>query len=517
MDLRVRKLDAHYHLPFSRRDEKSRLDRVLRRLPDEGLEAALERAGVGDHEEVCIRAVDVPVRLRLGASEEFLASSWASAVAEAIGRVLAEGGPGVVRYGSRRHALIDFGQGVARDDLRRAWAWRQLGWGDISDAAPGREAGEAFSRALATEPVAIVAVLRALADRGELPRLASQIDSRRWPVLAALALRAAGGDEDVLTDPEPKAHRTPNRAVRRSVARAMAASILARSAARLPGSSGASEATRRALATLALIEIDPGLAILGPAAIAERVEMAAEWLMTPVSGDGPDQEHEAALAWEFPTPRREHFKEHGADRLDPAAPPGEWGDSGGDDRGSLATIADDAEDRPLPSVRQVGATRFGGLLFLVPVLESLGVHRDAGELAERSGRPFRWVLHALACRALAPAADDPAALAFAGLDALAIPPSVDEPPATDSEIERLDAWIAAIADHLRERLGWRDLSPSLVVDRVARREARVVADPGWIEVRFSHRLVSTEVRRAGLDLNPGYVPWLGVVLTFVYE
>jgi hypothetical protein len=24
-------------------------------------------------------------------------------------------------------------------------------------------------------------------------------------------------------------------------------------------------------------------------------------------------------------------------------------------------------------------------------------------------------------------------------------------------------------------------------------------------------------RRAGLDLDPGYVPWLGVVVRFVYE
>ena len=29
--------------------------------------------------------------------------------------------------------------------------------------------------------------------------------------------------------------------------------------------------------------------------------------------------------------------------------------------------------------------------------------------------------------------------------------------------------------------------------------------------------VATEIRRAGLDLDPGYVPWLGVVVRFIYE
>jgi hypothetical protein len=36
-------------------------------------------------------------------------------------------------------------------------------------------------------------------------------------------------------------------------------------------------------------------------------------------------------------------------------------------------------------------------------------------------------------------------------------------------------------------------------------------------VRLSHNDVSTVIRRIGLDLDPGYVSWLGVVVRFVYE
>jgi hypothetical protein len=36
-------------------------------------------------------------------------------------------------------------------------------------------------------------------------------------------------------------------------------------------------------------------------------------------------------------------------------------------------------------------------------------------------------------------------------------------------------------------------------------------------VIFSIREVVTEIRRAGLDLDPGFIPWLGVVMKFYYE
>jgi hypothetical protein len=51
---------------------------------------------------------------------------------------------------------------------------------------------------------------------------------------------------------------------------------------------------------------------------------------------------------------------------------------------------------------------------------------------------------------------------------------------------------------------------------VTARHAEIVVDPAWIEVRFAVADVSTEVRRAGLDLDPGWLPWLGLVVRFTY-
>ena len=53
--------------------------------------------------------------------------------------------------------------------------------------------------------------------------------------------------------------------------------------------------------------------------------------------------------------------------------------------------------------------------------------------------------------------------------------------------------------------------------RLAARPGEVVADPGWIELHLSLSEVDVEVRTAGLDLDPGFLPWLGVVVTVSYD
>jgi hypothetical protein len=112
-------------------------------------------------------------------------------------------------------------------------------------------------------------------------------------------------------------------------------------------------------------------------------------------------------------------------------------------------------------------------------------------------------------------ADDPAVLAFAGLPPDAVPPSAQEAPATAGEREATAETGAAIAAAIRALLG-RDEPDAALLAFVCRRPAEIVAEPGWIEVRFPLDQVSIDLRRAGLDRDPGWVPWLGVVVRFVY-
>jgi hypothetical protein len=167
------------------------------------------------------------------------------------------------------------------------------------------------------------------------------------------------------------------------------------------------------------------------------------------------------------------------------------------------------DDAPVAVTRRA-LTRCGGLLFLLHPVEELNLPEEI--LARCARRPFRWVLHQLAL-ALAPVEpDDPAALAFAGLLPDAVPPSHDEEPPTEAERAFIATLVQRIQAMLEERLEERP-----VVAFVCQRAAEIVADPGWIEVRLSLTDVSTAIRRVGLDLDPGYVPWLGAVVRFIYE
>jgi hypothetical protein len=145
----------------------------------------------------------------------------------------------------------------------------------------------------------------------------------------------------------------------------------------------------------------------------------------------------------------------------------------------------------------------------------LGLHRETRLEEPLARRPLRWILHRLAL-ALAPIdADDPAALAFAGLGPAERAPDLDEEPPTDAELVAVGALANRAIEALAERLPTVE-PPEDMLELVIRRRAEIVADPGWIELRFPFEEVSVELRRAGLDLDPGFVPWLGAVVRFLY-
>ena len=49
------------------------------------------------------------------------------------------------------------------------------------------------------------------------------------------------------------------------------------------------------------------------------------------------------------------------------------------------------------------------------------------------------------------------------------------------------------------------------------RDADIVSEAAWIDARFPIALISKRIRRAGLDLNPDWLPCIGTVMRFTYE
>ena len=184
------------------------------------------------------------------------------------------------------------------------------------------------------------------------------------------------------------------------------------------------------------------------------------------------------------------------------------------------------------------ATEFGGVLLLVPALTALDLPaRLAEPPSPLAIRPWARAAAELAHRLTDAEPDDPA------VTALTAPPAAapsrgngersEQPEATahgsggllprarsnvrhcltDAEEEALGEAVGEVDRWLRGRLraaadedlGW-----------LWRRRATLAVEPGWVEATFSLDDVDTRVRLAGLDLDPGFVWWLGAVVRFRY-
>jgi len=451
-ELRIARMRARLDAPAGG-DARRRLEAILRALVDDALDRALDRAGVDVARKlVCARELRVPpVTLRLGASDASLAAAWADATAAELARRVASGGPGVVAYASPRQALLDVALGVARGDLRRAWAWTALGLWPVPRSA---DPGAALVGALLAEPAAIAPVVAAVARAGEALPLAA----REWTALARAALEAAGV----------------------APSRARAALSVASGA---PGASAAPEALAPARAALALCAATPA----APRALGDALPAAL-----------------ASTEWR--TDRR--MADASAIRR-PGAAPGGDGATPPADRPDAGGAAEDA-DGPLPE-RARAATEWGGIAFVLHLLDGLDLPAPEAVPA---------ALHALALALVPAEPTDPAVLLLAGLapDADPPPPPSRPDPRRRATLDRPRAWVAEAVEvvdgALAERLGVGRAE----LDRHAllRRRAEIVADPGWLDVHLRLDEVDVAVRRAGLDLDPGFVAVLGCVVTVRY-
>jgi hypothetical protein len=587
--VRIRRARVRYCEPAA---TGHRLDGLFANALGPALREALERQGVGADGELCLRAVWVPLPVRLGLTDAAVTDAWCDAIAKAIARNANNGGEGVLRFATTHDALLDLARGVADGDLSHAWAWSQLGMWHGS-GGPTRE----LVGGLVGRPRAIVGVLATLAREHRLAPVAAHLDTAAWRSLADAALSAVGAPRGL------SAGTASATAARTGDERAPSAlggtagwrveSILRGSALAdaMSGTELVAEPATLAVAALATLEAEPALPATAPelaarvitgvaerlhpiapsTGTAERTRRAGRDAGEPSAADGDSRERprvrdsglveRSPVGSAEPVPRanrepadranvrpsdparRATDPDHGTHATDPSDPDGDAdrrtdrtdpfarahehvtnADTDQPAQGDHPAPAADgnAVESPEPVAPRAGpeseagpealaATEWGGLLFLLHVAGELDLPAELAR--DPGGRSLRWWLHRLAL-VLAPTAEaDPAALAFAGLGPDAVPPSVGEPPAADAERAVVAALGRRCADRLGERLA--DAAPDRLA-QVCRRRAAVTADPSWIDVRMAADDVDTDVRRAGLDLDPGWLPWLGAVVRFVY-
>jgi len=563
--LHIKQLKTRYRLPVPSGDGaipemRKRLDGLLRVVMDEALEAALEYEGIGSHEEICIRQVHAPVRLRLAESDQILIDQWSQSLAQYIRRAIDEGGSEmVVRYPARINSYVDFATGVALGCLNRAWAWNQLGIADLPGGAEGTSQSAAREQLLITlerEPHFIVPVLKQLIDRGYFHALAGQLSACDWQVLAQAAQQAAGSSmrtDAVLGQLITQSAATgwlgrlpmnnsnvdfdidnlSNSAKNRLLEKATVATVLQLARSLLAGSSmgqlllvapqlyRSDPATLEQLLILLVLEAEPTL-MRQPQ---ERIEALLAALAMLVTGKG-DFDKAALHKKQIPPVSDSAAKQADAQKQreaqaqdDPA-----FSREHDEQRHAAQPLMDDEEavdEYPLPTPVAPIESEFGGLLYLLSLVDVLGLPDAIVAAPCFEQRPFQWVLYHLALNLIPLNELDSALLAFCGLSGEEDLPWHDQPELSDSEQQWFDQAAESLVQLLRERLAQHpdqlQQGREPLLDRVCRRQAQIISEPGWLEIVFPLDAVSTEIRRAALDLDPGYLPWLGQVVKFRYE
>ncbi|MFE2147495.1 hypothetical protein ACFXA3_38190, partial [Streptomyces sp. NPDC059456] len=211
----------------------------------------------------------------------------------------------------------------------------------------------------------------------------------------------------------------------------------------------------------------------------------------------------------------------------PAAGPPRTGADGSGPGPTGSAVADPAAPAPVGPVRpglapdppDGAATGWAGLLFLLATAAEAGLPDRALDEPALAARPLPWTLHAAAL-ALVPgiAPADPAALALAGLGPDRAAGLLRAAAPTSRERDAVGALAAGWARATAARLGdgpYAD-GPAGAVLAVARRPGRITAETGWIEAVLAVADTDPEVRRAGLDLDPGWLGWLGAVVRYRY-
>lgn len=199
---------------------------------------------------------------------------------------------------------------------------------------------------------------------------------------------------------------------------------------------------------------------------------------------------------------------------------------------SLAPVPSDASSCiELAAPPWLAPTMAGGLLFLLPLLARLGIAEWSEALGEADDGLARRIL-AQAARRLRIPGDDPMLLPPPHGNPRSKPPpapavwaeaSLAPPRSRKGEGDlaarlarsrSLDAqaaiWLTAVRRWLRRRGG-------IGLASLVLRPAQVAVGATHIDVYFHLDQVDLRVRRCGLDLDPGWLPWLGRVVTFHYE
>lgn len=552
-------LQRRYRLPAVEPLTRRRLDGLTETLLRDRLPEVLERLGIRPEAAACLRELRLDLTYRPGMGEAECLEAWTEHLTRDLAAALERAAPDdVIRYRSRVEAFVDAALALASGRLERGWAWKALGITAADHRATPTRLASQWRAQLAGAPELPAVLRRLIRTDAVAPMLARGLLRRRdLADLGRAHLRALGREGALETPVARGLHRleteagTPTgtgggaqRGTRggedRVVAVNRAARVLrnSRILKTIKGEPVPDEAM--ALAVLPILEVEPGLlaepvaslgpllrAIAGeilPAAAPEDLHKAvgkpAADLVVPFRSKAPRRDAAPTLASEpsgtkkitSATKATTHaLNEPEADgtgsRAEPSRNSGEEGAAG---------------SAPLPpapfhesTAPETLCSEAGGLFILINAMKRFGtVERLLADPA-LADRPLERTLEDFALAAAPVPLRDPALAVFSDRAPDDPPWRVQDGPPDSEEATALAREVESLRDGLADLLP--DRNRNELLSWVVLREARIEISSGWITTTLPLACVDTGLRRAGLDLHPDYVPWLGCVVRIDYE
>ena len=492
MSLAVARLRTTIHSPRPVADERC-AEWVSAFAAQDG--EALGAGLVQDGEWLLIRRVRVTTRWRVDEVGVDAGRLWGQALRRSIEEAIAhDDGGNCVRYANRGAAIADLIYRSACGERTRQWAWQRMRLIDRADTdcVAVLESGV---RRLLSEPEwvwPVVGRIVAAEERtGSLTAMLRALPLPLWSRLFAICPQTAryvsSGSAAMSREQPDDAEPADSADIAASApARALVAWARTRSyfverhidvlsvllaALVWPGPGHAGEGSRRRVRLVRTQLVTASMR----AAVAHR---AAPSMPPAVESAGQV----------LPAPIVERGGQHNPDDT-PSSPP------------ELA--------RELPALPDSATwlqTEWGGALFWLGRMAASGAFNELGFQRDAPGDDLRFLLYAVA-RALGVPDGDSALVAFCGgsLPRGEVPPHITT--YADVLVARWRAWLADVAPDLPE--------PRLTT--VCRRSGRLRVEPGWVELHLPMTAVATAIRRIGLDLDPGWLPWLGCVVRICYD
>ncbi len=512
-------------------DRARRLDAALAALASHGLAEAL--LGRVDHpaDHVCLREISISTAVDSSLAPDRITRTWADTVAGALHEAvshaaraggqlstgsshaasdaslagaLVDDGAGLVVYPRTADALVDLVLGVATGERTRLWAWRMVGLVDAHEDDRTFAPGPAdVARALAAHPDLVPVVLSRTAA---LPRI--PLTEAGWYQVAAAVGRMQRSPRTSATFSLPSRPNGPDSPAVPAPATPTSLGATGVALARMLPWRGADGDRLRDLAVLVLTcdlpsRVRDHAAVTAVAETWRHLSAVPVTVPDPVSDPVPD-EHVPTRPDQPARTDAGHHQGHQGDRTGTGQRPRPGGDPD-DARTALLAAPDSA------AAVQSEVTRYGGLLLLMAPLRELDLVTTVGAATHvLAGVPAGLLLARLATVLSGAPLQDPAVHAFAGWHDQQDIPRPDMSASQEAAVVELAESVVA---WLTER-GLPD--PTTEGDWLFRRRATIAREKGWIDVTFDLEDVDIRIRRAGLDLDPGFVWWLGSVVRFRY-